>query len=441
MAERRALRRWAFFLGVTVLLSLPLALAYVWLGQGLMRAGLERHQEQINNYLHQVQEQLYDVKWDSLADTFDDSLHLGSYPENRLLVDTLRWYVYPDGHCFLEGTAVLNPNGSLRPSRLAAVVDDAGEPLDQATLAGLKELNPWLKNPWLADYSFVTKAFTEDPELEFYISPLLEAPGRLVFIMASPRRDAAGNLMAVVLQQMSVAQLFRDIIEPGSQGLNLWLMDSEGTLGFATSELAQKSAEAFVASGELAKAVAAGAAASELGGYGASGNLGQVLDGDKTLCDFRTMEDSLILGLVETEEALGSVGWSALGGFWALAIFTLLVLAAAGAVYTLAALRREARTVEKATLRRYTGTISHRLRNDLATLRGTMEFLAESKAKDPERAAEMARTGLKGVDKMEEAVRALEGLNRGETDPGHDGQLGRDTLYNLKDRAKDEEKS
>ncbi|MCB2187516.1 MAG: hypothetical protein KQJ78_13930 [Deltaproteobacteria bacterium] len=439
MLERRSLRRWLFFLGVTVTLALPLAAGYYYLGHSLQQAELRHHQTRVDNQLNQWQEQLYDIKWDGLADTFDDTLHLANYDPGQLLQDTLRWYVYPDGHTFIEGLAVLDPEGRLTAHRAAAVYADDGAPLDPAVRQRLETAQPWLASPWLADYTFVAQAFQADPELEFYLSPIVDAPGRKVLVMASARRDAAGKLISLVAMQISLAQIYSDIIGPGATGLSLWLMDQKGQVGLATSELAAASARRFLARGGLAPALAAGEEQAEASRMGAAGRLEQDLPQGPAQLNYRTMEGNLVLGVVETTASLGAIGRRALESSGAISLMSLLLLAAAGAIYTLAAVKREARTVEKVTLERYAGTVSHRFRNSLSALEGNLELILAGRVQDPAKVQDLLHTCLeRDVRAIEHTVEDLERLGRGELNLVYEGQAGQETLYRLSDPRKEE---
>jgi hypothetical protein len=429
MPERRRPRGWAFFALITLLAALPLAASYFWLRSEVKAQMLSQHRRQINNQLNQWQEQLYDAKWDSLADTADDVLHLGSYDEAQLMADTLAWYVYPDGHAFIEGTAVVGLAGQPRPSKIAAVIDNAGEPLEPARLAGLKKAMPWLENPWLPNYSFVIKAFQKEPQREFYISPLLRAPGRLVYVLAAPWRTPDGKLKGAVIQQQAITQFFDDIIAPSAKGVSLWLMDNRGTVGVATDQLARNSAAGFKASGALAQAVAQGYAAAEDGSFGARGSQVQELPQGPAHLYWRTMEDRFVLAVVESEASLGAVGRTILNKFGAIALVCLVLLAAAGGAFTLASLRREGRMVEKDTLRRYAGTMSHRVRNDLVVLSGAHEMM--QKAGGGELDENHVETLGKAIADIGDTVRELERLSLGEEELLYEGQLGDKSMYRL----------
>ncbi len=441
MPESRSWQRWFFFLLVTVILAAPLVVIYVWLARDLRLAARAQHLRQIDNQLNQLQEQLNDVKWDALADTYDDTLHLGQGDEAELLRQTLMWYVYPDGHSFVEGIAVVNPEGGLRPSRQAAVIDDEGEPLSPRRLAQLKRDHPWLEQPWLSDYRFLVRAFRQDREREFYVSPLIKAPGRLVFVVASAQRAGDGSLRAAVMLQHSMADLWKNIIAPAASGLNLWLMDRRGTVGIATSPLARASARDFRASGLLEQVLQKGKAAVTRGDYGAKGSCSQKLGAGEALLSYRSEGDNFVVGVVESKRALGAQGQATLTAFGAVAVLSLVLLALAGAVYTLASLRRERTSVEKATLRRYAGTVSHQVRNHLLTLRGSLEMIGRGRVQDQERIEQMlsgpCQEALEGI---QQTVEELEALSRGEVDLEYDGQMGGSTMYRIRPRdGKDEE--
>lgn len=422
---------WAFFLLVTLVATLILGGSYLWLRADMQSEALNEHRRQVNNQLNLWQEQLYDAKWDSLADTTDDMLHLGSYDEARLMADTLVWYIYPDGHSFIEGMAVIGLDGLPRPSKQAAVINDAGEPLSPERLARLKKDKPWLDNPWLDSYSFVIKAFQEQPERRFYVSPLLQAPGRLVFITAAPWRDAEGRLRGAVIQQQNIGQFYNSVIKPGTQGVSLWLMDSRGTLAVATDELARASASAFLASGALPRAMAQGSGQAQEGRFGAAGSLVQGLGQNKVQLNWRTMEDSFIVAVVESTAGLGALGQRTLNRFGTIALISLLLLAAAGGAYTLAAVRRENRMLEKTALRRYTGTVSHRVRNDLSVIRGVHEMLQQKLAGDKGALGVGLANAEEATEDIEDTVKELERLSQGQVELVYDGQVGKASMYRL----------
>lgn len=430
--NRQTLRdAWAFFLLVTLLAALILAGSYIWLRVELKSEALIEHRQRVTNHLNLWQEQLYDTKWDSVADTNDDTRHLGSYPEAQLLAESLVWYVYPDGHSLIEGTAVVGLDGRPRPSMQAALLDDAGEPLDPAQLARLKQDRPWLERPWLGSYAFVIQAFRDDPQRESYISPLIQAPGRLVFIVAAPWRDDQGVLQGAVIQQLALAQVFSDVIQPGAQGVSLWIMDSRGTLGVATNQLAQDSAKAFLASGALNQSLAMGRKAAQAGKFGAAGGLVQGMGQTTAHLYWRTIEDSFIVAVVENSAGLGAHGQRTLNRFGAIALISLVLLAAAGGAYTLLYLRRESRMLEKAALRRYTGTISHRVRNSLSVIRGVNEMFQHRLADDKGPLGSGLVNAEAAIEDIEATVRELERLSQGQVNLVYDGQVGKASMYRL----------
>lgn len=431
MNHRTLKDAWAFFLLVTLLAALVLAGSYVWLRVDLQEEALVEHRERVNNQLNLWQEQLYDTKWDSVADTSDDTQHLGSYDESRLMAETLMWYVYPDGHSLLEGTAVVGLDGLPRPGKQAAVIDDDGEPLNPAELLSLQRSRPWLKQPWLDSYDFVIQSFKDDPQRESYVSPLIQAPGRLVLVIAAPWHDDQGALKGAVIQQLAITQLFRDVIKPGAKGVSLWLMDSRGTLGVATDKLAEASAKAFLDSGALSQAMAMGHEAAAQGKFGAGDGLEQELGPNRAQLYWRTMEDSLIVAVVENTAGLGAQGQRTLNRFGAISLISLVLLAAAGGAYTLLYLRRESRMLEKAALRRYTGTLSHRVRNSLSTIRGVNEMFQHKLADDQGPLGSGLVNAEAAIEDIEETVSELERLSQGHVNLVYDGQVGKASMYRL----------
>ncbi|MCB2191825.1 MAG: hypothetical protein KQI62_09685 [Deltaproteobacteria bacterium] len=422
---------WAFFILVTLVAAMALAGSYIWLRVDLKTEAMYQHHRQVNNQLNLWQEQLYDAKWDSVADTGDDALHLGTYDEARLMADTLAWYVYPDGHSIIEGTAVVDLGGKVRPGKQAAVINDSGEPLDPEDLARLKQAKPWLENPWLGSYGFVIQAFQDDPEREAFVSPLIKAPGRLVFVVAAPWRGGGGKLKGAVIQQIAINQLFNDLIKPGAQGVSLWLMDSKGTLGVATNQLAEASAKAFVESGALPQAMAKGREATQAGKFGAGGGLTQGLGRTTAQLYWRTMEDGFIVAVVENTAGMGAQGQRTLNRFGVIALISLVLLAAAGGAYTLLYLRREDRMLEKTALRRYTGTVSHRVRNSLSVIRGVNEMLQHKLADEKGPLSKGLINAELAIEDIEDTVRELERLSQGKVDLVYDGQVGKASMYRL----------
>ncbi|MBU4565526.1 MAG: hypothetical protein KMY53_10710 [Desulfarculus sp.] len=431
MNRQTFLDGWAFSLLVTLLAAMVLAGSYLWLRVDLKNEALSEHRRLVDNQLNLWQEQLYDAKWDSVADTSDDVRHLGSYDEARLMADTLVWYVYPDGHSIIEGTAVIGLDGRARPSKQAAVINDAGEPLDPELLAHLKKEKPWLEDPWLGSYQFVIKAFQDDPERESFISPFIQAPGRLVFVIAAPWRDEAGALKGAVIQQQAIGQLFNDVIKPGTHGVSLWLMDAKGTLGVATDQTARESAKIFLASGALPQAMAKGLKAAQEGKFGAGGSLVQGLGLETAHLYWRTMGDSFIVAVVENTAGLGAQGQRTLNRFGAIALISLVLLAAAGGAYTLLYLRRENRMLEKAALRRYTGTVSHRVRNSLSVIRGVNEMFQHKLPGDQGPLSAGLVNAETAIEDIEDTVRELERLSQGQVDLVYDGQVGKASMYRL----------
>jgi len=433
MADKVWTKRWIFFLGVTLMLALPLAMAYFYLGDLMSQSERKRHQQQANAQLNLMQEQLYDTKWDALADTYDDTLHLGRYEEARLLRDTLMSYAYPDGRSFVEGIAIVNPDGSLRPSRLAAVIDDQGRPLGRKRLAALKMDSPWLEAPWLPSYDFVARAFLDNRDLDNWISPFIQAPGRLVFVVASARRTADGHLACAVILQHSIKSLWRNLQAPVRGELDLWLMDRRGTMGLSTSKLAAESAAAFKALGLLERLLQSGAKAAGQGRLGISGEMPQRLGEEPSHLAYRSLAGDMLLGAVTRQSALGAQTAAMLRYLGVISLWALLILAVAGAIFTVASLREQARMVEKDTLRRYAGTVSHRVRNDLAAALGNLELISVGRLSDPAAIKEILASSVNpALCDIQATVEELERLSRGEVDLAKDGQLGTDTMYECK---------
>ncbi len=433
MSDRPWTKRWTFFIGVTLMLALPLAMAYFYFGNLLGQNERNRHQRRLNAQLNSIQEQLYDAKWDAVADTYDDTLQLGWIKEAALLRNTLRGYTYPDGRNFVEGIAVISMKGGLRPTRLAAVIDDEGKPLKAERLSELKKEAPWLENPWLPSYDFVAEAFKVDPKLKNWQSPFIQAPGRIVFVVASARRKLDGSFHSAVILQYSLEGLWRNLQAPTSGELDLWLMDSQGVLGLATTKLAKISANAFLASGMLATVLDNGGKETSQGKLGGAGELEQIIAKEAMRLDFRTLASDMVLGVVTRESQMGTQGAAVLRYLGLISLWALLMLAVAGAIYTVASLREEARMVEKETLQRYAGTISHRVRNDLATAMGNLELISMGRLKSPDRIQEtLDNSVIPALADIQDTVEDLERLSRGEVDLAKDGQLGIETMYDVK---------
>jgi hypothetical protein len=437
MTNRIWVKRWTFFLGVTLMLALPLALAYFYLGDLMSHSEHQRHQRQVDAQLNTIQEQLYDTKWDAVADSYDDTMHLDKYNEYKLLRDTLMWYAYPDGRNFIEGIAIVNPDGSLRPSRLAAVINDEGKPLNPDQLQKLKKDAPWLEDPWLPSYDFVVKEFQSDPKMLNWISPFIQAPGRKVFVVASARRTPEGRLACVAIIQHSIKNLWRNLQAPTRGELDIWLMDRKGTLGLATSKLAKESGEAFLTSGLLDKFLEDGARAADQGRLGIDGEMRQILDKEPMQLIYRSLSGDMLFGAATRESDIGAQGTAMLRYLGVISLWALLILATAGAIYTVASLRDEARMVEKETLRRYAGTVSHRVRNDLATVMGNLELISMGRLADPERIRKTLEHSVEpALADIQATVEDLERLSRGEAELAKDGQLGSETMYDVKRDSK-----
>lgn len=433
MTDRIWVKRWTFFLGVTLMLALPLALAYFYLGDLMSYSERQRHERQLNARLNSMQEQLYDAKWDAVADTYDDTLHLDKYDESKLLRDTLMWYAYPDGRNFIEGIAIVDPDGSLRPSRLAAVIDDEGAPLKPERLGELQKDTPWLEDPWLPSYGFVIRALQADTEKEHWISPFIKAPGRKVFVVASALRTPEGRLACAVIIQHSIKSLLHNLKVPAGGELDLWLMDRLGGLGLAASPLARKSAQAFLASGLLDKFMENGDRAADQGKLGVGGEMPQMLDGEPMHLNYRSLAGDMLLGVATRESAIGAQGAAMLRYLGVISLWSLLILATAGAIYTVASLREQARMVEKDTLRRYAGTVSHRVRNDLSTVMGNLELISMGRLSDPSQIKQTLENSVNpALADIQATVEDLERLSRGEVELARDGQLGHETMYDVK---------
>jgi hypothetical protein len=433
MSDKPWTKRWTFFIGVNLMLALPLALAYFYFGNLLSQNEKSRHKRQLSTQLNSIQEQLYDAKWDAVADTYDDTIQLGWIKESALLRSTLRGYAYPDGRNFVDGIAIIDKNGKLRPTRLAAVIDDKGKALSKERLNQLKGETPWLENPWLPSYSFVAQAFEADPKLQSWQSPFIQAPGRIVFVVASAKRTSSGALHSAVILQYSVEDLWRNLQAPARGELNLWLMDRVGVLGLATTALARKSATAFLASGMLNKVLADGSKATEQEKLGAAGESEQVLSAKAMHLAYRTLANDMVLGVVTPEAEIGAQGSAVLQYLGLISLWALLMLAVAGAIYTVASLREEARMVEKKTLQRYAGTVSHKVRNDLSTIMGNLELISMGRRDGPGQIKETLDNVVQpALDDIQATVEDLERLSRGELDLAKDGQLGDETMYDVK---------
>lgn len=442
MNRRRRLRLWAHFTGITIVLAIPVLGVYLYLADRIEQYEQARYQTTIDNQINVWQEQLADFKWDAAADTKDDTLHLGHQDEAELLAQTLVWYVNPARHRLAEGIAVINPDGSLRLSKQAAVIDHTGNPLTPEQLADIKRKTPWVDSPWLDDYSFVVKAFVQDGDRDFYVSPFIKAPGRTVLVMASAKRDGQGRLEAAVMLQMSTARIFTGLLKAGSKGHSIWLMDQSGKVGYANNSLALFSAKEMAAAGTLQELVKQGGKAVALGLLGAGGRRWQVLGGKRCLLTYRTQGSDMVIGVVATEQAMVRAGRVVLRTAGSISLLAILMLAVGGAIYTFLSLSREGRMVEMATLRRYAGTISHRVRNDLATAQGQLELISCGLVTDPAK----IKGALSGpVDRalvdIQATLSRLESLSRGEVDISYEGQAGQDTMFQVGDNHKEESSS
>lgn len=432
MNRRRRLRLWGHFAGVTIVLAIPVVAVYFFLAAHMQASEEARFASAVNNQVNMWQERLDDLVRDARVDTRDDAMLLGGGDEAALLRRSLVRYIFPDGRSRVEGIAVVNPDGRLRPSRQAAVIDDQGRPLAPARLAMIKRQRPWVDNPWLSDYNFVIEALARDPGRRFFFSRLKDAPGRKVLVLASARRDRQGRLQAAVILQVAARQIFDNLFKAGSRGQNTWLMDRSGRLGFTRGKLARASAERFRGSGRARRALAAGARAAGQGHPGAAGQRWQDLDGTRGLLVFRTQGDNLLVGVFTTEQAMVQKGGILLRAFGGVSLLAILLLAAGGAIYTFLALRREGRMVELATLRRYAGTVSHRVRNELVTLYGQVELVSSGLITDPEKIAGAFGGPVQdSLDNIMTMVQELEAISRGEMELGYDGQAGDDTMFKV----------
>ena len=443
-------RHWVQFATITVLMALPLLVGYLFMLRQVERVEYERHSARLQDRLDLWQERLA-VLLDRLrADTGDAAALLGVVEDGWLLGNTLKWYGNPEGGNLLEGMAVLDGDGSLRPGRYNALLDGQGRPQSRQALDSREKASPWLRNPWLADYTFITRALDADRKLDFFLSPFIFAPGRQVLVAASPRRDPAGRLEAAVLAQTSAGALVGRLVgeKPGLE--HLWLTDRQGRVGYASTPLARASAERWAAARSFdgpdgTKAAAPGPSPAAPKAPGAGERAGvepQEIDGLKVQVSFRRLAGDLVVGAVETQESLALVGRGPLRTFGAAGVMSLILLILAGLAYTTASLRRESRSVRTDTLRRYTGTISHRVRNDLVTLRGQTELIASGLVTDLDRIQEvMSKDMDAAIGDIERTVRELEGLSRGELKLEHDAQAGRETLYRVnQDPARKEQR-
>lgn len=428
-------RHWIQFATITVLMALPLLVGYLFMLRQVERVEYERHSARLQDRLDLWQERLAVLLTRLRADTGDAAALLGVVEERWLLGNTLKWYGNSQGDNLLEGMAVLDADGSLRPSRTNALLDGQGRPQNRQAVDLREKASPWLRNPWLADYTFVTRALEEDRKLDFFLSSFIFAPGRQVLVAASPRRDPTGRLEAAVLAQTSASALMGRLVGevPGLE--HLWLTDRQGRVGYTSSPLARASAERWAAGRNLNDPSAAAAG-------GKAGVEHQEIDGLPVQLSFRRLAGDLVVGAVETQESLAMVGRGPLRTFGAAGVMSLILLILAGLAYTAAALRRESMSVRTDTLRRYTGTISHRVRNDLVTLRGQTELIASGLVTDLERIQEvMSKDMDAAIGDIERTVRELEGLSRGELKLEHDAQAGRETLYRVsQDPARKEQK-
>lgn len=432
MNRRRRLRLWGHFAGVTIVLAIPVVAVYFFLADHMQASEKARYRVTVNNQLNMWQEQLNDLVRDAQADTRDVAMLLTSGNEAGLLLHSLARYTLPKGHSQVEGMAVIDLDGQPRGSQQPAVVDSRGRPLSPDVIDAVRQAKPWTENPWLSDYKFVIEAFQKTPDLRFYISGLIKAPGRMVMVLASPRRDKQGKLTAAVILQISARQIFDNLFEAGSRGQSVWLMDGLGQIGFARGKLAKSSAARFRASGAAQKATKAGALAAARGERGAGAEQWQDLDGGRVLLAFRTQGGNLVVGVVISEQALAQRGGKLLRTFGGVSLLAILLLAAGGAIYTFLALRREGRMVELATLRRYAGTVSHRVRNDLVTVYGQIELVASGLITDQEKIkGALGGPVEQSLQNIMSTVQELEAISRGEAELSYDGQVGKATMFKV----------
>lgn len=342
-----------------------------------MKTNLDNIVAQIDNQMDVYRGFTYDTKWDAVVDSGDDCKHLvyGHHdsPEERiqLLRDTLSGYIYPDGHCYYEGMGILRPGGDLI-SRLNSAIDEDGEPIDAEVFRELNFGKPWLEEPWLPDYSFITRFFEDNPEEYLFASGIIPAKGRNLIVLAS-RYDSVDQGPGAVFVQISAQQIFQDVFSV-KEGEKLFLCDFEGRLGFSTDyALAQKALGSLKGSGSLEEMLAQGKAGEEAGELGAGGRLSLVLDGKDYTLTYRTVESNYLLGHLQDDEQTNALIMKMASDYHHLSYLAMGLLFATSLLYTAVTLRKEKRIMSLETDAEYSNRLQKAFDGTIQAIAVTLE--------------------------------------------------------------------
>lgn len=426
LTARQAFRWWAYFSLLTIAAAVPLVAAYVVLSDSLAEVSQAQHRQLAQRQLDRWREKIESTIVSAWRETYDDALLLGNYDHKTLLVNSLKWQLEEIRSDYYEGMAVLGQGGEL----VTGVIAEQAPPANGQAKTGDSDKAD-AGSPWLMGYRFVWDYFLLHNTSGLYLSRLIKTGQRRILIAASPVRDNHGRLRSVVMVQLNATKLFASAIRERPDGLDVWVMDDRGDLAYTGGLFAQASAGEYTTSQADSGAALVEKPASDRDPQ-TSREVTQTINGVEVRTHLAAIRGRYLLGVIERQSVTAAVAERGIAVLGALALICLALLALAGVVYTLIFLNRESRSIELTVLRRYAGTMAHRIRNELTTMNGVIEFCKSGRVTDIEDIhkniaplLEHAATGIKMT------VDQLEDLAFGRADLEYDGQAGENTLYGV----------
>ena len=436
LTARQAFRWWAYFSLLTVAAAVPLVAAYIVLGDSLAEVSQAQHRQLAQRQLDRWKEKIESTIVSAWRETYDDALLLGNYDQKALLINSLKWQLDEIGSDYFEGMAILGQGGEL----VAGVIADQASPANGRAKADNTDNTDNadktdVGSPWLMGYRFVWDHFLLHGASGFYLSRLIKTGQRRILIAAAPARDDHGRLLSVVMAQLNAAKLFASAVRERPNGLDVWVMDDRGDLAYTGGPFALASAGEYALSRQKSGAalIPKPAPKTDSGPNPHPGaELIQTINGVEVRTHLAAVRGRYLMGVVERQSVTAVAAERGITVLGSLALICLALLALAGVVYTLIFLNRESRSIELTVLRRYTGTMAHRIRNELTTMNGVIEFCKSGRVTDPEDIQkniapllDQAAAGIKLT------VDQLEDLAFGRADLEYDGQAGENTLYGV----------
>ncbi len=413
----------------------------IWMfGKKMSHDAMASHRKkivaEINASLNAEQQTFFDLIWDGITDTTDDTRHLLKsqfdklYSEKQLLTDTLTGYIYPDGHNYYEGLAIVKLDGGLSNSKVNAVITEDGDLLSEVDVASLFAVKPWLEYPWLPSYSFVIDYFKSNPEKSEYISSIIDTDNRKIIVLGSRIEDKKLGFKGAVICQFSTSQIFEDTFKDTHKEDDIfWMVDKNGKIGFTTNRSISNLLNKKLVSHKTIDAILArGLAEESKGELGASSQMSLVVNDVIYLVFFKTVGADFVLIQAIDEQKINQITENALFGYMKLVYLSIIILTISLFVYQFISLNREKELVELESLRRTIGTVSHYLNNPLAGVKGYTELL--EKEVTSKKGKEFLEKLNQSIKLLAERVLDIQKIAKAKKIE-YDGQVGHNSMYKI----------